>query len=326
MRISTSSSTGRARSRTRSPSEPTTSFVIEPVRTPRKPCAAGITTIRDLGDRNFVTLDLRDDPDLPTILAAGPPLTADGGHCWYLGGCCRDQDELIAAVHDRKARGCDIVKIMVTGGSLTPSFPMWAPQFTSEDIQATVAVAHALGLPVAAHCHGVEGIVQSLDAGVDTIEHCTFYAASGSAEPDDVLIERIAASGTPVSATWGVLPGYAPPPRVEANAPVIRAAIQKIHALGGTVVVGTDGGIVPGKPHDVLPYAGSALAAIGLTPPEILTTLTTTAATVCGVGDRKGRIAPGYDADLLAVEGDPLTNIDNLTLPAFVMSRGRRIR
>src|SRR3954465_157130 len=68
---------------------------------------AGITTIRDLGDRHFVTLPLRDEPGLPTILAAGPPLTTDAGHCWYLGGCCNGREALVAAVHDRHRRGCD---------------------------------------------------------------------------------------------------------------------------------------------------------------------------------------------------------------------------
>ena len=95
----------------------------------KKALRAGITTIRDLGDRNFVTVDLRDDLELPTILASGPPLTADGGHCWFLGGCCSDASALIDAVHERKRRGCDVVKIMVTGGALTPTFPMWESQF-----------------------------------------------------------------------------------------------------------------------------------------------------------------------------------------------------
>ena len=71
--------------------------------------AAGITTIRDLGDRDFVTLGLRDEAGLPTILAAGPPLTKPGGHCWYLGGCCDDVASLVTAVKERHRRGCDVV-------------------------------------------------------------------------------------------------------------------------------------------------------------------------------------------------------------------------
>lgn len=292
----------------------------------RRALLAGITTIRDLGDRNYVTLDLRDDPELPTILASGPPLTADGGHCWFLGGCCRDADALIAAVHERKRRGCDTVKIMVTGGAHTPTFPMWASQFTPEDIAAVVATAHAVGLPVAAHCHGIDGMTQALDAGVDTIEHCTFMTEGGCSEPHDALIERIASSGTPVSATWGRLAIAQPPAIVAANLAAIDGGMRRLHALGATVVVGTDAGISPGKPHDVLPHAARELEAMGLDASEIVNRLTATAATVCGVGHRKGRLAAGYDADILAVDGDPLSDIDALTRPRFVMNRGRTVR
>lgn len=290
----------------------------------RRALAAGITTIRDLGDRNFVTLDLRRDPELPTILAAGPPLTADGGHCWFLGGGCRDSAALIAAVQERKRRGCDIVKVMVTGGAHTPTFPMWASQFSTADIAAVVATAHALGLPVAAHCHGIEGTVQALDAGVDTLEHCSFFTARNAAEPDAGLLERIARSGIPVSATFGRLPGHSAPPIIEANRLAIDGAVQRLHALGGTVVVGSDAGIGPAKPHDVLPHAARDLAAIGLDPAEIVRMMTATAAAVCGVGDRKGRLAAGYDADVIAVEGDPLTDVAALTRPTLVISRGQR--
>lgn len=291
----------------------------------RRALQAGITTIRDLGDRNFVTLDLRGDPELPTILAAGPPLTADGGHCWFLGGCCRDRRALIAAVHERRRRGCDVVKIMVTGGALTPTFPMRASQFTTEDVAAVVATAHTLGLPVAAHCHGVKGTAQALDAGVDTIEHCSFFTANGCAEPDAALLERIASSGIPVSATCGLLPAHPVPPIVAANRPVIDGAMQRLRSLGGTVVVGTDAGISSGKPHDVLPRAANDLAAMGFAAAEIMTTLTSTAATACGVGDRKGRLAAGYDADVLVVDGDPLADVDDLCRTRLVMRGGRRV-
>jgi imidazolonepropionase-like amidohydrolase len=274
-------------------------------RNARRAVAAGITTIRDLGDRGFVTLALRDDPDLPTILAAGPPLTADGGHCWFLGGCCAGTAALLDAVAERARRGCDVVKVMVSGGALTPAHPMWVSQFTAEQVALVVAAAHDVGLPVAAHCHGIDGTIQALDAGVDTIEHCSFFTSEGRSEPDLDVVDRIVASGTPVSATCGLLPEFAPPPFVRANRAAIDEALAAVHRRGGTVVVGTDAGINPGKPHDVLPYAAGNLAALGLDGAGVLTAMTATAARVCGVGGRKGRLAPGFDADLLAVGGDP---------------------
>lgn len=272
----------------------------------RRALAAGITTVRDLGDKGFVTLDLRGDPDLPTILAAGPPLTADGGHCWYLGGGCADTAALLDAVAERVRRGCDVVKIMVTGGALTPAHPMWVSQFTAEQVALVVATAHDAGLPVAAHCHGIEGTIDALDAGVDTIEHCSFFSSSGRSEPVVDVIDRIVATGTPVSATCGVLPGFVPPPFVRENRVRMLDGLTMIHRRGGTVIASTDAGINPGKPHDVLPCAVADLAAIGLDGEQTLTALTATAARVCGVGSRKGRLAAGFDADVLAVGRDPM--------------------
>ena len=94
----------------------------------------GVTTLRDLGDRNFVTLGLRNDPGLPTILCSGPPITPPQGHCWYLNGECADRHALIAAIKERAAHGCDVVKIMATGGNLTPAAPAWQSQFSADDL------------------------------------------------------------------------------------------------------------------------------------------------------------------------------------------------
>jgi imidazolonepropionase-like amidohydrolase len=286
---------------------------------------AGITTIRDLGDRDFITLALRGKPDLPTILAAGPPLTVTGGHCWYLGGEVAGRDELLAAVAERKERGCDVVKVMVTGGALTPTFPMWASQFTADDVRAIVEAAHAVGLPVAAHCHGIEGIRSAVDAGVDTIEHCTFFIDEGRSVADNALIDRIVSAGIAVSASMGLHPAVTPPPFVVANLNEMKRGFGQLHEKGGVVVVGTDAGVSPGKPHDILIHAAQDLASLGLIPREVLTRLTTLAADVCGVGHRKGRIADGYDADLVAVFGDPTTDLEALHQVRAVWRAGRPV-
>ena len=294
-------------------------------RNARRALAAGITTIRDLGDRGFVTLTLRHDPTLPTILAAGPPLTVEGGHCWFLGGACADTAALLAAVAERARRGCDVVKVMVTGGALTPAHPMWVSQLKAEQLALVVVAAHDAGLPVAAHCHGIEGTIDAIDAGVDTIEHCSFFSSSGHSEPDLDVVDRIVDSGIAISATCGLLPEFSPPPFVLANREVIEEALAAVHRRGGTVVVGTDAGINPGKPHDVLPFAAASLAALGLDGPEVLTAMTATAARVCGVGDRKGRLAPGFEADLLVVGGDPLRDADALRDVRGVWRAGRAV-
>lgn len=286
---------------------------------------AGITTIRDLGDRNYVTLPLRDEPGLPTLLCSGPPLTITGGHCWYLNGECADGDALVAAVQTHKDAGCDVIKIMVTGGALTPTYPMWVSQFTRDDLQRLMDAAHAVGLPVAAHCHGVDGIDDAIAVGVDTLEHCTFFTDSGGSEPTAARIAALVASGITVSATLGSVPGFDPPPVIKANIDTLLAALAEFVRGGGNLVVGTDAGIGPGKPHDVLRYAAIHLSEVGMPPIDMLKSMTSRSAVAIGVGDRKGCVRTGYDADLIAVAGNPLDDMEALHNLRGVWLRGELV-
>ena len=287
--------------------------------------AAGITTLRDLGDRGFVSLALRDDPSLPTILSAGPPLTRVGGHCWYLGGECEGVDALRAAVRERVERGCDVIKVMTTGGGLTPTFPMWEAQFSDAEVRAIVDEAHAAGLPVAAHCHGLAGIVQALDAGADTLEHCSFITAEGRCEPVEEVLVLIAASDVAVSATVGHVPGAVPPAFVAANIDIMLGMLGRLREFGATVVAGTDAGVGLGKPHDILPTALIDFVDGGMSTLDGLRALTSVAAKTCRVGDRKGRLAPGFDADILAISGDPFTDAAALLRPQQVWRGGQTV-
>ena len=286
----------------------------------------GVTTLRDLGDRSYVTLGLRDDLSLPTILAAGPPITRAGGHCWFLGGICGGEADLREAVRVRAERQCDVVKVMVTGGYGTPTFPMWKTQFGRDELRFVVEESHRAGLPVAAHCHGVAGIEDALDAGADSIEHCTFYTAQARPEPDEALLQRLAASGVPISATLGRLPDYLPPPDLAANRPILFGAWRRLRELGATLVVGTDAGIGPHKPHDVLAYALGDLIESGHSLVDGLRALTSVAAKACGVAEHKGRLSRGFDADIIAVNGDALTEPNALVSIAAVWRAGDRVR
>jgi len=286
----------------------------------------GVTTLRDLGDRNYVTLGLRADPSLPTILSAGPPITRVDGHCWFLGGTCTGEEELRRAVVARAEHGCDVVKVMATGGYLTPARPMWDAQFSVDELRIVVDEAHGVGLPVAAHCHGIVGIEYALDARVDTIEHCTFYSSNGRPEPDEALLERLASSGVAIAPTIGRLPDHPIPPQLAANRPIVFGAWRRLHELGAVLVAGTDAGIGPARPHDALPHAFGDLLEFGTSPIEGLQALTTSAARACGVADRKGRLAPGFDADIIAVNGDPLRDPDALTSVTAVWRAGVQVQ
>jgi imidazolonepropionase-like amidohydrolase len=301
------------------------------MRTAARTClAAGITCVRDLGDRGYLALRLRDeltaDPASgPQILAAGPPVTTNRGHCWFLGGEADGVEGVRAAVRARAERGVDVIKVMATGGEMTPGTHSHEAQYGPDELRAAVDEAHRHGLPVAAHAHGVRGIENAVAAGVDTIEHCSFMTADGvDTRPD--LIAAIARAGMVVSATVGFVPGFAPPPRIAARVPGFVANLRRMRDAGVTVVCGTDAGIGPPKPHNVLPYCVSMLVDCGFPPVAALRAVTSLAAEACRVGERKGRLAPGFDADLLAVDGDPLTDITALRAVAAVFRAGHRVR
>jgi imidazolonepropionase-like amidohydrolase len=281
----------------------------------------GVTTLRDLGDRSFVTLGLRDDPELPTILAAGPPITPPFGHCWYLGGECAGADELLVAVRERAERGCDVVKMMVTGGAMTPTFPVWKAQFSREDVRLVVDEAHRLGLPVAAHAHGVEGIRIAVDVGVDTIEHCTFMTEEMVSDAPPELLDDLAASATAISATLGRLPGARYPPVWDEASRRARQADGYVHRAGGAVVVGSDAGINVWKPHDVMRYAFAPLVGLGMTVVEALRAMTAGGADAVAASG-KGRLRPGADADLVALDGDPRVDHEAVLRVARVWRAG----
>ncbi|NUO60539.1 MAG: amidohydrolase family protein [Hamadaea sp.] len=287
---------------------------------------AGVTTVRDLGDRNYVTLALRGEPGLPRILSAGPPITSMKGHCWFLGGEALGVDGVRRAVRERAERGVDVVKVMATGGELTAGTQPHLAQFGLAAMRAAVEEAHRAGLPITAHAHGAPGIFNAASAGFDSVEHCSFTTETG-ASPDAGVIQALLANGVTVSATLGHLPGFPLPPRIAALIPQLSGVFHQIREAGVPVVCSSDGGIGPAKPHDCLPYGvGEMVTLLGYTPAEALRSMTSQAADLCRIGDRVGRIRPGYEADLLAVAGNPLTDPEAVHDVVGVWRGGVRVR
>ena len=291
--------------------------------------AAGITTVRDLGDRQFLTGRLRESYHGavvgPEVLWSGPPITPTRGHCWFLGGETDGPDAIRAAVAERAGHGVDVIKIMATGGLLTPGFGLHESQYGLAELQLAVQVAHAHGLPITAHAHGPHGIADAVTAGVDGVEHCTFATADG-VSLDENTVDRLAASGTFVGATEAWLPDGPPfPPVAASRLEQCWRNFARMYRAGVHVVCCSDAGIGPRKPHDVLPHGLILFSRMGFSNAEALTSATSLAARACGVADRKGRLLPGYDADLLAVAGDPITDLHAVLDVQAVYCGGRRV-
>jgi imidazolonepropionase-like amidohydrolase len=295
----------------------------------RTAACGGVTTVRDLGDRNYLALALREAAPggpLPTIVAAGPPITTPGGHCHFLGGATTGADGVRAAVRTHAERGVDVIKIMASGGALTPGTHPELPQFSTEELRAAVDEAHRHSLPITAHAHGTPAIAAAIAAGADGIEHASFTTTDAVDTAPENLIRAIVERRIVLGATGGFTPGAALPPAMAARLPVIIANFRRLHEAGAPIVVGTDAGVGPPKPPDVLRWGVSQLAQIGLSPVAALRTVTSQAAAVCRLAHRKGQLAPGFDADILAIDGNPLTDPAALHRIRAIYLRGIPIR
>jgi imidazolonepropionase-like amidohydrolase len=309
----------------------------------RQHLRAGVTTMRDLGDHRWAVLDRiasdgsgSADPSAddvrPRVVGSGPPITSPGGHCWSMGGEASGEEDLRRAVRERAERGAAVVKIMASGGVMTPGTDMLSGQFTLAQLRAVVEEAHRLGLPVTAHAHALPAVEASAAAGVDGIEHCSCLTATGSRRPPE-LLARLAAAGTYVCPTLGRVPGLDPPARVQAALEAVHGTyeqhlphVARLRRAGTVLLAGTDAGIGPSKAHGLVPWAiADLVAACGMTPAEALASATALAARACGLEGRTGRLAVGLEADLLMVDGDALADATAVQRPRLVVSRGREV-
>jgi imidazolonepropionase-like amidohydrolase len=283
----------------------------------------GVTTARDLGARAYLDVVVRDAVAAglargPRMVVAARPITVTGGHCWFMGGEADSDDELRRMVRTHHKRGADLIKVMSTGGFMTTGSAPWYAQFTRAQLAVVVEEAGRVDKPVAAHAHGIEGIHRAVEAGVTTLEHCSFVTETNERRFDEPLAARIAERGIYVCPTINVNAPYV----AELTGIVVGEHLKAMHEMGVRLIAGTDAGI-DNTPHHQYVGGLEYLMTLGFRAADVLAMATTEAAAALGVDAITGRLASGFDADVIVVDGDPTTDIAALGKLQRVVARGR---
>lgn len=302
---------------------------------------SGVTTIRDCGS-DWSILALHDiDREglfpLPNLLLSGPPITPTGGHLHQMGGEADGAEEIRKLTRLLHKRGANSIKMMATGGQMTPGTIPESPCYTVDEMRAAVDTAAEFGHPTVAHVLGSEGIRRAAQAGFDSLEHCAFFQREerGWLERcfDEEIARQVLASGA--SAMIGVAASYHTLDQARAGAEATEQQqfllaqeermfqiVQRFTDLGIPIVCGTDAG-VKNTPFDETWLELVLLAERGrMSPLDAIRTATVNAAHALKISERTGRIAPGYQADLIAVSQDPTEDLEAFQSVPWVMRRG----
>ncbi len=305
----------------------------------RRTLEAGFTTIRDLGGDGRTTTSLRDAIAAgvivgPTIIPAGSMVSVSGGHGGVNGlnrtftraiteernNMCDGPDACASAVRAQISVGAEVIKFAATGGVRSNIAGGLGKQMTDPEMKAVVDTGHSFGRKVTAHAHGKEGIDAALRAGVDSIEHGSFI--------DDETVRLFKARGAalvptavaPIAALAQARRGDAPAPQLakaEEAASAHAASFARAVRGGVRILFGTDSGVAP---HGENAKEFALMVKAGMTPAQAIK-----AATIDNAAelDRPlGAILAGRDADIIAVDGDPLADVTRLETVGFVMRRG----
>ncbi len=233
-----------------------------------------------------------------------------------MGGEADSEDDLRRMVRNHHKHGADLIKVMSTGGFMTSGPAPWYAQFTTAQLAVIVEEAGRVDMPVAAH--GLEGIRRAVEAGVSTLEHCSFVTETNERRFDERLAASIAERGIVVCPTVNVNAPYV----VKLTGIAVGEHLRPLRELAALIIAGTDAGI-DNTPHHQYVGALEYLVTLGFPAGEVLAMATTQAAAAVRLGAVTGHLAPGYDADVTVVHGDPAADIAVLGRLLRVIARGR---
>jgi len=307
---------------------------------------AGLTTVRNLGDGDGVTLALRDAAarhalPSPRIVDAGRSISTTTGHMDGRNGLndelrehtdhdnvCDDTASCREAVRLQISRGVDVIKIATTGGVNSRIGAGLGAQMFEDEARALIETAHLYGKKVAVHAHGADGIALALRLGADSIEHGTIF--------DDETLGLFRRSGAYYVPTLSTVNGYrarlaADPnaysaevlPKILWRISITGQSLERAVPAGVRIAFGTDAGVsIHGRNADEF----ELMVQHGMTPMGAIQAATVNAADLLGLGEEIGTLEPGKRADIIAVTGDPLTDVSVLKSVDFVMRDGRIYR
>jgi len=307
----------------------------------RRTVRAGFTTVRNVGASGYTDVALRDgidagDVEGPRMLVSGPPLGITGGHCddnllpfeyhHTAEGVADGPWAARAKVRETVKYGADLIKICASGGVLSKGDQPGTPQYTLEEMQAIAEEAHKLGRKVAAHAHGTQSIKDAIRAGIDSIEHSSLIDDEGIALAkqhgtylvfdiynDDFILQE--------GAKAGMLPES-----IEKEKKIGRLQRENFrHAFqsGAKMAFGTDAGVYP---HGDNARQFGKMVEWGMKPIDAIQAATIRAADLIGWSGKVGALEPDHYADIIAVSGDPLSDVRVLESVKFVMKNGAVVR
>jgi imidazolonepropionase-like amidohydrolase len=309
----------------------------------RKTIDAGFTSVRNVGASDYVDVGLRNAINNgwvvgPRMLVAIHAIGATGGHgdadpvppargfaqLGAIDGVCNGPAECRAAVRYQIKYGADVIKFMPSGGVLSLSDPVDAPELSQDEMNAIVEESHHWGRKVAAHCHGDTAGKMAVQAGVDSIEHGSFL------KPDTLATMR--AKGvylvpTLLAGEWitGKIDTFPPPIAQKARAAMAARSDMFKNALkaGVKIAFGTDSAV---SPHGLNAREFALMTGLGMSPAAALRSATSVGAALLGIDDRLGTLAVGKLADIVAVPGNPLEDITATERVSFVMKDGQVVK
>jgi imidazolonepropionase-like amidohydrolase len=314
-------------------------FAIHAAKAAERTLLGGVTTARDVGGWNYVEMAVRNAIDQgltigPRLFLAGRLLSITTGTTDYYPGMyevANGPDEVRAAARKQLAMGADLIKVMATGAMLSSETEdARAIQYTLEELKAAVEIARDNFKHVAAHAHACRGIENAIEAGIDSIEHCSFA--------DEAALKRIADKGIFVVPTRCALEAATRENRIMEEMPahlrrrlsennaIHRETIRRAHRLGVPIAMGTDAG-TPGNHHGQNARECVLMVKeIGMTPQECLRAATLHPARLLRQEKNLGSLEVGKFADIVACRANPLDDIEELTRLAFVMKGGTAYR